>query len=289
MDDRRKGILLALGGMVVLSTDSLFARAADADRFDVIFWVGLLGAVVTTAIGVTRHRVGPVQLVRRGGTPLLLAAGLQATTLGCFVLAVRTTTVANVVAIFAAAPLAAAVLARLLIGERSTRRVWIAALVSGLGVLLVVGGSLGAGDVRGDLLAVVAIVAFGSAGVVLRRHPELDRTTVIGLGGTLMALAASPAATTAHTTGTWAALLAMGAVVGPSARVMMASAPRYLTVAEVSLFAPLETVLASVWAYLAFDEVPAGATWVGGAVVLAALIWANLPRREVVSRADVVP
>lgn len=281
MDERQRGILLALGGMVVLSTDSLFARAADADRFDVLFWVGLFTAIVTTAIGAARHRVGPLELVRRGGRPLLLAASLQATTLGSFVVAVRTTSISNVVAIFAAAPLASAVLARLLIAERSAHRVWIAATASGVGVLVVVAGSLGAGDVRGDLLAVAAILAFGCAGVVLRRHPDLDRTTVIGLGGTLMALATLPAATSAHSAGTWAALLAMGAVVGPTARVMLATATRYLTVGEVALFAPLETVLATAWAYLAFDEVPAGATWVGGLVVIGSLLWANLPVRRV--------
>lgn len=281
MDERQRGILLALGGMVVLSTDSLFARAADADRFDVLFWVGLFTAIVTTAIGAARHRVGPLELVRRGGRPLLLAASLQATTLGSFVVAVRTTSISNVVAIFAAAPLASAVLARLLIAERSARRVWIAATASGVGVLVVVAGSLGAGDVRGDLLAVAAILAFGCAGVVLRRHPDLDRTTVIGLGGTLMALATLPAASSAHSAGTWAALLAMGAVVGPTARVMLATATRYLTVGEVALFAPLETVLATAWAYLAFDEVPAGATWVGGLVVIGSLLWANLPVRRV--------
>ena len=281
MGERQRGILLALGGMVVLSTDSLFARAADADRFDVLFWVGLFTAIVTTAIGAARHRVGPLELVRRGGRPLLLAASLQATTLGSFVVAVRTTSISNVVAIFAAAPLASAVLARLLIDERSARRVWIAATASGVGVLVVVAGSLGAGDVRGDLLAVAAILAFGCAGVVLRRHPDLDRTTVIGLGGTLMALATLPAATTAHSAGTWAALLAMGAVVGPTARVMLATATRYLTVGEVALFAPLETVLSTAWAYLAFDEVPAGATWVGGLVVIGSLLWANLPVRRV--------
>lgn len=280
MDDRRRGLLLALCGMVVLSTDSLFARAADADRFDILFWVGLFTAVVTTAIGAARHRVGPVELVRRGGRPLVLAAALQATTLGSFVVAVRTTSVSNVVAILAAAPLASAVLARLLIAERSARRVWIAAVASAGGVLVVVAGSLGAGDARGDLLAVGAIVAFGCAGVVLRRHPDLDRTTVIGLGGTLMAVTTLPAATTAHSAGTWAALVAMGAVVGPTARVMLATATRYLTVGEVALFAPLETVLATVWAYLAFDEVPAGATWLGGAVVIASLLWANLPARR---------
>jgi drug/metabolite transporter (DMT)-like permease len=264
--------------MVVLSTDSLFARAADAARFDIVFWVGLSTAVATTLIGGVRHRVGPVGLVRRGGRPLVLAAALQAFTLACFVVAVRTTTVSNVVAIIAVGPLVAAALARILIGERSENRVWAAAAVSGVGVLVIVGGSVGTGDVRGDLLALGAVVGFGCAASVLRRHPGLDRNTVVGLGGAMMAVVALPGATVDHSVGTWAALIAMGAVVGPTARVMIASAPRYLAVGEVGLFTPLETVLASIWAYLAFDEVPPAATWIGAAIILTSLIWANWPR-----------
>jgi drug/metabolite transporter (DMT)-like permease len=266
--------------MVVLSTDSLLARAADADRFDIVFWVGVWTAVATTLIGGVRHRVGPVGLVRRGGRPLLLAATLQAITLTCFVLAVRTTTVSNVVAIIAVGPLVAAALARVLIGERSANRVWVAAAVSGVGVLVIVGGSLGAGDVRGDLLALGAVAGFGCAASVLRRHPELDRVTVVGLGGAMMAVATLPGATVDHSAGTWAALFAMGALVGPTARVMIASAPRYLTVGEVGLFTPVETVLASLWAFLAFDEVPPGATWLGAAIVIGAVVWANWPRTD---------
>jgi len=133
VDERRKGILLALGGMVVLSTDSLFARAADAGRFDIVFWVGVSTAAATTLIGAARHRQGPVALVRRGGRPLVLVAALQALTLTCFVLAVRTTTVSNVVAIIAVGPLVAAALARVLIGEHSAKRVWVAAAGSGEG------------------------------------------------------------------------------------------------------------------------------------------------------------
>ena len=278
MDDRQKGIALSLGGFVLLSTESLFARAADAAAFDVVFWVGLLSAAATATISAVRHRAGPIALVVRGGWPLVLAAALQGATVTCFIVAVRTTAISNVVAIIAAAPLAAATLALVLIGERSAPRVWIAAALSGVGVLAVVGGSLGGGDVRGDLLAVGAIVAFGCTAVVLRRNPELDGTVVVGLGGAVMAAVAAPAATLSHSAGTWAALVAIGAVVGPTARVMIVSAPRYLPVGEVGLFAPFETVLASLWAYLAFDEVPTAATLVGGAVVLFAILWATWPR-----------
>ena len=42
----------------------------------------------------------------------------------------------------------------------------------------------------------------------------------------------------------------MGASFGPLARFLLASSTRYAPAAEVSLFTPIETVCASIWAWL---------------------------------------
>jgi drug/metabolite transporter (DMT)-like permease len=72
-------------------------------------------------------------------------------------------------------------------------------------------------------------------------------------------------------------MLAMGAVFGPLGRWMLAAAPKYLTAAQVALFAPLETLFASLWAFLVFGEAPASATWWGGAIVVVGVIWGIAP------------
>jgi drug/metabolite transporter (DMT)-like permease len=41
----------------------------------------------------------------------------------------------------------------------------------------------------------------------------------------------------------------------------------------VSLFTPVETVCATVWVWLCFDEVPPTATFVGAAIVLTAVTY----------------
>ena len=274
-------MLLAAGGMIALSTDSLFARLADADAADILFWIGLLTGTVTAVVVVTSDRTTPWAIVRRDGAPLLIAAALQAVMISCFVLAVRNTSIANVAAIIAAAPLGAAALSWLLLRERTERRVWVAIGVSALGIAIVISGSVGGGRLEGDLLAIGAVVAYGFSVVLLRRWTTVSRTMVVGLGGFAIAIVTVWFATlTGHSAKTWFAFVAMGAVFGPLARVMLASAPRYLPAAEVALFAPLETALAPLWAYLAFDERPAGATWLGGAVVLAGVLWAVAPRRK---------
>lgn len=61
---------------------------------------------------------------------------------------------------------------------------------------------------------------------------------------------------------------AMGLLTAPLGRVMSMVATRYITAAEVSMILMLETVLASVWGFLFFTEIPATTSAVGGLIIL---------------------
>lgn len=278
---RRRGLLMAFFGMLLVSSDSFFIRLADIDGFDVTFWIGLLSALVLFVFSAIVHRINPLTGIRDGGWPLWVAGGLQAGSTSLFVLAVTLTSVSNVVVIIAAAPMFAAGLSALILGERTSRRVWIAIAAVMVGVVVVVGGSFGGGSITGDIFAVGAIFLFGCSLVLLRRYVDINRTLMVGVAGVGMAvIAVIPASLWGHSNKTWTALILMGAVFGPLARVLLARAPRYLPAAEVGLFAPVETVAASLWAWLFFDEAPAFATFVGGSIILGAVVWGTWTTRE---------
>ena len=76
----------------------------------------------------------------------------------------------------------------------------------------------------------------------------------------------------------------MGLLFNPLGRVSYTTAPRYAPTAEVALFSPVETVAATTWAWLFFSERPSVGTVVGGAVVLAAVIYGTVGGRSVGSR-----
>ena len=260
--------------MLGVSTDSFFIRLADIGGFDVTFWVGLFMAISAALISLLLHRVNPFTGVRDGGIPLWSGGALQAGSSLAFVMAVTFTSVSNVVVIIAAAPLFAAGLSALVLGERTSRRVWTAIAVVLVGVVVVVSGSIGGGSVTGDLLAIAAIFQFACSLVLLRKYPQINRTLMVMVGGIGMALiAAIPATMTGHSTKTWIALCLMGLVFGPVARIFLAVAPRYLPAAEVGLFTPTETVAASLWAWLFFGEAPVLATIAGGVIIVSAVLW----------------
>jgi len=207
---------------------------------------------------------------------------LQASSLTFFVLAVTLTTVANTVIILAAAPVVAALVAHLVLGERTTRRTWLAMALSIAGVWIVVSGSLGSGRIEGDLFAVAAILAFATNLTLWRRFPDLNRFAVIGLGGlTVAILALAPADPLAVDTRALVILAIIGGLTGSLGRVSVATSTKYLPASRVGLFVPVETVAAIVWAWLFLDETPTALVIVGGLIVIAAVIYGGVWQQKV--------
>lgn len=273
-EGRPLGLLLAATGMFLVSTDSLFIRIADLDGWTIAFFASLWSTPVMWTITTRSLGRDLPDRFREFRTPLLASGFLGACSTTAFITAVTKTDVANVVAIIAAAPIFAAVFARIALGERTSPRTWLGIAGAVTGILVIVGGSLGGGGIGGDLLAVLAISIFGVNLTIWRRHPELPRTVLVALTATFSVLiTAVPADPSTLHGDALLATLAMGCLFGPAARFCMSTATRYAPPAEVSLFTPIETVCGTAWAWIWFDEVPPTATFVGAAVVLAAVTY----------------
>jgi len=283
--DHRQGTLLAAAGVTVVSFDALLVRLADTTPGDVLFWRGLFIALsMTVALRLLRGRWS-WWAVREGGWAAWAMVFTMGATQSLFVAAVLMTRVANVVVMLTSAPLFAAVFSGLFLREWVAPRTWAAMVLCILGILLVFGGSIGAGNWVGDLLALIAAMIVGLNFTQLRRAPGVSRLAVVGGGGLVACLSALPfAAPLATSVHTLSVLAIMGLVQMPLALVMMTQATRYLPSAEVSLFLVLEAILGSFWVWLVVGEEPPGATLLGGTIVIATLVghsWLALRREQV--------
>ena len=210
---------------------------------------------------------------------MLVIGGLNALTQMLFITAVTRSEVANVVVIVAAAPLFAALIAWVALRERTEPRVAAAIALTTVGIGSVMAGSLGTPTLDGDLIAVLAILAFAATIVIWRRHPGLNRPRTLVVGSVIMAAAASLFAD-------WSAIDArallagagMGLIFNPTGRMLYSSAPRFAPASEVAVFAPVETVAATVWVWVAFGEQPTATTVLGGVIVISSVLLATVRR-----------
>ena len=138
------------------------------------------------------------------------------------------------------------------------------------------------GGVGGALLALGAIGGFSINLVLWRRHPELPRTLVVAVTATFIALVtAVPADVSLLDRRAFLATMLMGGFFGPVARLCMSTATRHAPAAEGSRCTPVETVAASLWVWVWFEEVPPTPTFIGGAIVVVAVFYGLTgPARE---------
>ncbi len=262
------GVALSLGGLLIRMVET-------ATPWQILFYRSgflALGLVLYLAWRGRGRLTG--NLAAAGWAGLLGGICIGAAMAG-FVWSVTHTTVANTLFILAASPFLAAVLGRLAIRERVSRRTWAAMLVAGFGIAVMVWDGIALGHLAGLLAALGASFGFAAMTVILRWRREVDLTASALYGALLSALAGAllawpeglviPAADLG-----WCFLY--GGPVLVLAFVLITHGGRFVPAAQVTLLSLSEVALGPLWVWLAVDERPSAASLVGGALVLSAVI-----------------
>jgi drug/metabolite transporter (DMT)-like permease len=209
------------------------------------------------------------------------AAGLCLATMQiAYMLAIARTTVANAMLIYAAAPIVAALLAWPFLGERPTLRLWLAMAATLFGIGIMAAGELDGGAVAGNVLALLIALAGGIYVVVLRGAGGRNMIPSVVCGTVFCALAALPFARLGEIPpGDWRYLALLGVVQMALPTTLFVIGARHLGAAELALLAQMEVVLGPFLAWLIVGETPGTPALVGGALVLAAVLWIARPAR----------
>ena len=269
---RRRGLLLVAGAATVWSSGGLIVRGIEADPWTTILWRSIFGALFLLGFIAIRDRRKTFELFRRmGGTGLVVALCFAAASTS-FVIAVSLTTVANTLIILSTSPLLAALLGRVVLGERVRLRSWMAMAAALVGIIIMVSNSFARGSIAGDLVAFAIPLAFAIAIVITRRQREVRMTPATCLAAVFSALFALPfAAPLAVSTSDMGLLVLFGAVQLGVGLILFTAGARLAPAAEVALISVLETILGPLWVWIFLGENPGVPAVVGGVIVLAAL------------------
>ena len=268
-----RGLLITAAGVLIISPDGLLTRLIAVDHWTLLFWRSLfLSFGMWLVLGFTCR--GPIrrQFLTLRGAALMQVASYSLGTI-CFIYAITHTSVANTLVILATTPLFAALVSRVILGERIEARVAAAIVLVAVGIAVIAYGSGdGPGERAGDLAALSGAFFLACALNFVRRFPEVSTFAAISLSGLLTALLVMPlAAPLALSSSDLGYLMIMGIYMLPIGLALMFIGPRYLPSTEVGLLLLLESVLGPVWVWLALGEAPGGYTLAGAAIVLTTL------------------
>jgi drug/metabolite transporter (DMT)-like permease len=269
---QRRGQLYVALAAIAWSTAGVLQRQLTLDTPTQVAGRALFAGVALLAYVAVVERGRVVQGFRSIGVAGIAVALCVAAASGAFISALNHTSVARVLFVLALAPVLAAVLARVFLGEPITRRTVLAMALAMAGVALMLGAP-GEGDLVGDGLAFLAVSAFALMIVITRYRHDVSMAPATCLAQVILVAVFLPLATPSEIAGEdviWLATLGIGQI-GLGFMLLTVGA-RLIPAAQVGLITLLEVVLGPIWVWLALDERPSTLTLVGGAVVIVAIV-----------------
>ena len=280
----RQGQLAILVAAVAWSTAGLAQRELDASPATQVAGRATFAAIALLVLVVVMERRGTVAAFRSMGRSGVAMAVFLAISSGTFLLALNHTTVANVLFMQAAAPMMAALLGWALLSERIDGRTWAALALAGAGVALMAAGSFDAGAAAVGLPFLMT-ASFAAVIVIARHRQDVSMMPATCASQVLVVVAFLPfVAPGSASDSDWAILAALGVGQMGLGLALLTIGARLIPPAQVAVISLLEVVLGPLWVWLAYEERPSLATFLGGLVVVAAVVvqaWGLSPKGTV--------
>ena len=271
------GVILVVIAATLWSLMGLMIRQIDvAGTWAVLFWrsAGVIPVLLAVIWWRSGGKVGP--RLRGVGVPGVIGGlGLVFAFAGA-IFAIQTTTVANAVFLFSASPFLAAVLGWLILKEPVRQATWVAIVLAGAGMFIMVREGLAAGALAGNVAALLSALGFAIFTLALRWGKLSDMMPAVVLGAVFSMVVAGVVSTVAGT-GLGVPLhdivisMAMGAIILAIGMALYTAGSTVIPAAELTLLSMVEVMLAPIWVWLFLGETASAGTFVGGGVLMAAV------------------
>lgn len=226
-------------------------------RFAEIPWKGMVGAAFFFAFGSTLYV-----------TSLTYASTAVVSVIG------------------ALAPIFTGLMAPWIIGERAGISAWIAAGMALIGVAVIGWDGLASGTLTGLVIALGVPICFAGQTVMLRRYRAHDMMPAICVGGFATFLIAGVLGGGFHVTLYEVLILAlMGPVQLAIPLIFYGKGARSVPAVALSLIVMLDVILNPLWSWIGVGEEPGLSAFIGGAIILAAVMLCILGERVFAFRA----
>ena len=277
-----RGILLALTGALLLTPDSLFMRLSELNGGEMLAWRASLSGIIYLMIGFVFE--GSATAIRSGSLKrfnfwILVLCQISNTTFFAFAIAIAP--VAIVLVAVATVPIFCVILGFFFLAERPSSGTWAIIGIVFFGVVFSVMGDLDTAEflnrytLLGALFGLFVALSLAVNFVIIRKDNTLPFELALGFGSAIAGLSAFVLFPTALLIKFESAIYisSTGLIILPVSFYLLSYASRFTSAANVSILMLLETVLGPFWVWLGVGETPGLLGFIGGAIVVAALLY----------------
>lgn len=268
-----RGLTLVVISAFAYSLSGLLTKAIQSDVWVISSWRGIVGGLLIVGyVYLQAKRKSEASPFRLGWRGWVLASLIAASGLA-FVAAFKVTYVANVVVIVAALPFFTIAIEWAFLRQRVRRATIFAAVLTVVGVFVIVGGSVGSINLLGDSLAVLMIFLQAIAMVLVRVFKDTPVIFAAAMGGfqvcVISLIFSDPFDVSFHD----AMLLTAFGLSFATAIILLTEGLKLITATKAGLLGTVEVPIAIFLAWVFLAEVPPFTSFVGGLLILAAVVW----------------
>ena len=271
------GVGLVLMAGVFWSSMGIGVRLIEeANVWQILFFRSIALACFLFIIITARSRGRPVKAIRSAGIAGVIGGAALVVAFAGGIYAIQTTTVANAMLLFAAAPFLAAVLGWVILRESVRRATWVAMLFAIVGIAIMVVNGIAAGRLVGNLAALASAAAFAVFTIALRWGKLEDMLPAVFLAG-IFAIAVSGLICLWRGYGfdlpsnDILIAVCLGVFQVGLGLVIFTIGSRVVPASELALLSMTEVLLGPLWVWIFIGETASLYTLVGGAILLLAI------------------
>ena len=274
-----KGLVLTTIGVLAIVPDSILIRLIQADILTITFWRALIPGVIISLGVMIFYRKPTISFLKAPKMSGLIFIISHSFGTLFFVIAIELTSIASALFIISTSPIFAAIISRVFLNEKITYRMIFTIFGALIGIGVISLGSINSESIFaiGDIAALGAAMCLAISLTAARSASNFSMIPAVGVSSLLTSLCIFYFIEPFNLLySDWVFILILGVIFVPIATCLIATGPRYITSAEVSLLLLLEATLAPILAWFILSEFPSFETILGGVIVISVLVFSNI-------------
>lgn len=278
MNARNKGLVLTSLGVGIMSFEAPLIQLSGLSSASFGFYFGLFIFLSTNLFLLFRGLDKFKLAYKSDKIALFLGAIFMGLGNLCFILAVKHTGIAITVLILATSPILSALAAFVFIKEKTPTYIFKSSFFVFIGLVIIIFDELELSSYLGILYAFGCVSFTTCMIVVMRKYQNANRGAYVGLAGLVIMVESFFGANLHIDFSSLLVVFLTGFIVTPLSRVLIGFGTRYLVPAEISLLYIGESILAPIWGIIILSEFPSTQTFIGGFIILLALVFNALKK-----------
>lgn len=265
LSEHTKGVLAVVLTALLWSSGGLLIKLISLTSMQLSFFRCLIAAIVFAVI--FRKRVLKINKLA------ILNAFFYATVLTLFVIATKTTTAANAIFLQSTAPIYVLIFEPIISKTKWETINIITITVCFIGMILFFLGELSPGHFEGNIVALLAGIAFAAFFLGMRKNDKEYQQSAIFWGNIFVAIICTPFLIELESIsfGDLWMVSFLGVFQIAAAYAVFTYGIKRIIAVEASIISMLEPVLNPVWVFLGYGEVPTIYAIIGGIIIISAI------------------